>query len=65
MAHGGARARAKDFAAPLAARETVTGAVVARIWAKWFGDRGAPQEPISAMEDLAADLQALPGQLVG
>lgn len=50
---------AGDFAALLAAGEPVTGATVARVWARWFGD--GVSAPAAAMEALAADLQALPG----
>lgn len=68
MAHGAPldeyAPEAKDFAWLLAAGEPVTGAVVARVWAEWFGD-GTPLEPTPAMEALAAELQALPGQPVG
>ncbi|MGT2461123.1 hypothetical protein [Sinomonas atrocyanea] len=68
MAHGAPldeyAPEARDFAWMMASGEPVTAEAVARVWAKWFGD-GSPAEPTRAMEVLAADLQALPGQLVG
>lgn len=68
MAHGAPldeyAPEAKDFAWMLAAGVPITAVVVARVWGKWFGE-GAPVEPTPAMEALAADLQAIPGQLVG
>jgi hypothetical protein len=54
----------EDFAALIAACETITPDVVAVVWHKWFGDSrgntgGEPEQPTPAMEALAADLQAL------
>jgi hypothetical protein len=56
----------EDFAALIAARETITPEVVATVWHKWFGDSfgetaGQPAPPTSAMVALAADLQAIQG----
>jgi hypothetical protein len=56
---------ARDFAALLAAGEPVTAETVARVWAHWFGDGTATAAPTAALAALAADLRALPGQLVG
>lgn len=43
--------------------QTITPAVVATVWHKWFGDsfgetEGEPEPPTAAMEALAANLQA-------
>ena len=59
----------EDFAALIAAGETITPEVVATVWHKWFGDSlgetmGEPEPPTSGMEALAADLQAIQGDFV-
>lgn len=51
---------AADFARYMAAGRTITPDVVATVWHEWFGDSADTRpEPASAMEALAADLQAI------
>lgn len=60
----------EDFAALIAAGETITPQVVATVWHKWFGDSlgntdGEPEQPTAGMSALAADLQALQQDFAG
>jgi hypothetical protein len=54
----------EDFAALIAAGQTITAEAVATVWHKWFGNSfghttGEADPPTAGMAALAADLQAV------